>query len=177
MIRMRRAGLALQWLSGASRPAAARIAAHADCCIPWQNKRTRLRARLFAYEETGANLVETALVLPVYFLVIFVFMSFSIVLFAYCNASYASRIAVRYAVVHSATSATPCTTSAIQSIVLPYLWGAPSGGVGIVPQWTPSNSVGSVVSVKVTLTYSTGMPYGYLNNMVATASAQGVIVH
>ena len=137
------------------------------------------RHRLFSpgAGEDGSELIEIALVLPVYFLLCFTLMSFSIVLFAYCNATFASTAAVRYAVVHGATSATPCAASDLQAIVTPFLWGAPSNTV-VTPTWTQgNNAVGNWVSVTVSMTYSTGMPYGYLNNLHVTYTAQGVILH
>ena len=127
-------------------------------------------------QEDGSNLVETAMVLPLYFLLLFTLFSFSIVFFAYCNATFASKVGLRYAIVHSASSSTPCTSAMITSVVTPYLYGAPSN-VTITPVWSAANAVGTNVSITVTLTYSTGMPYGYLNNLVASTKATGVILH
>ena len=127
--------------------------------------------------EGGANLIEMAIVLPVYFLLVFTLISFAIVLFAYGNATFAGKSAVRYAVVHGALSVTPCSATDLQNIVTPYLWGAPPGGVTVTSQWSPSNAVGSTVSVTVQLAYSTGLPYGYLNNLVVSTTAEGIILH
>src|SRR5579875_334860 len=107
------------------------------------SRRTAARVRLvtarLASGESGSNLIELALVLPVYFLLCFTLMSFSFVLFAYCNASYASKAAVRYAVVHGANSTTPCAASDLQAIVLPFLWGAPSNTV-VSAAWPQGNN-------------------------------------
>jgi Flp pilus assembly protein TadG len=142
-----------------------------------------MRALRFLWQdESGSNLVETALVLPLYLMVLFVLTSFAIVFFALCNATYAAKAAVRYAVVHSTTSftlctSTSCTTTAIQNLITPYLLGAPSGGVTITPTWTPANTVGSTISITVKMLYPTGMPYGYLSNLVVTSTAQGTILY
>jgi Flp pilus assembly protein TadG len=127
-------------------------------------------------EETGSELVELAVVLPIYFLLVFGILGFAIVLFAYCNATYAARTAVRYAMVHSSTSLAPCTTTTLQNIVNPLLWGAPSGGTVV----TPANAgapIGSVVSVTVKMTYTTGFPYTNLAGLVLNVTSQGVILH
>jgi Flp pilus assembly protein TadG len=128
-------------------------------------------------EETGSDLVETALVLPLYLMLIFGITSFAILFFAYCNATYASRTAVRYAVVHSSTSLAPCNAATLQSIVNPLLWGAPSGGVVVTSQWNPSNTIGNVVSVTVQMTYTHGLPYISPNGLVVQVTSQGVILH
>ncbi len=117
--------------------------------------------------------------LPVYFMLVFGFTSFAIFLFAYCNATFASKAALRYAVLHSNTSLAPYTQTAINNIVTPFLWGAPSctGCVTIVVSPLPApNAIGTNVSVTVTLTYSTGLPYTKLTGLVASASAQGVAI-
>ena len=131
----------------------------------------------FLYEERGSNLVEAAMVLPAYFLFIIGLFSFSIVLFAYANASFASAAAARYAAMHSATSLLPCTSSTVQNLVIPYLWGAPSSGAVVSTSWTPSNSIGSTVLVNVKMTYTTGLPYAGLKGLVVSASAQEIIIH
>lgn len=127
--------------------------------------------------EGGSNLIETALVLPVYFLLVFSLMSFAIILFAYCNANFAAMTAARYAATHSSTSLLPCTLSTIQGIVTPFLWGAPSGGATVTAAWSPSNTIGSTVTVRVSMTYTTAMPYTNLRGLVVTTNAQEVIVH
>jgi Flp pilus assembly protein TadG len=132
------------------------------------------RIRLHSRDEEGSELIEIALVLPIYFMLIFGFMGFAIVLFAYCNSTFAAKAAVRYAVVHSAATMYPCSATDIQNIVNPFLWGAPSS-VLITPSWTSSNTVGQIVTVTVKLTY-TGLPY--LGTPISTtASSQGYIVH
>lgn len=127
-------------------------------------------------DNEGSVLVETALVLPFYFLIVFGLISFAMIFFSYCSATYAAKAAVRYAAVHSATTLSPCTSSTIQTIVTANLWAAPAGGVTITSQWSPGNSIGSVVSVTIKLNYGANMPFVNLSNFVGTASSQGYIV-
>ena len=128
-------------------------------------------------EEAGSNLVETALVLPLYLMLVFGITSFAILFFAYCNATYATRTAVRYAVVHSSTSLAPCNAAILQAIVNPLLWGAPSGGVVVTPAWTSGNTIDNPVSVTVQMTYTTGLPYANLTGLVVKVTSQGTILH
>jgi Flp pilus assembly protein TadG len=79
-------------------------------------------------DERGSELVELAVILPVFFLLLFGLFNFSIVLFGYSNATYATRAATRYAALHSSTSLVPSTTASIQSYATQFLFAAPAGG-------------------------------------------------
>ena len=138
---------------------------------PWSKLAALIR------EDSGSNLVETALVLPMFFMLVFSVISFALLFFAYCNATYAARTGVRYAVVHSSTSLAPCDATSLQGIVTPLLWGAPSGGVVVTPLWSSGNTIGNVVSITVKMTYTNGLPYLNLNGLVVQVSSQGVILH
>jgi hypothetical protein len=61
-------------------------------------------------------------------------------------------------------------------MVLSYQVGFPGGKVIVTPAWTPNNSVGSTVTVKVSVTYPTGIPYDKLSAMSASTTASGVIM-
>ena len=158
--------------AAAMRSAAVGLAAGAELA-----RRVDSRGRALLEEELASNLIETALVLPLYFLLVFGLMSFAIILFAYGNASYASRLGARFASTHSSTSLLPCTASSIQNLVAPYLWGAPAGTPAATVLWSPSNTIGSTVTITVKMTYTTGMPYTSFKGVVVTAAAQQVIVH
>ena len=113
-------------------------------------------------------------------MLVFGMISFAIVLFAYCNATFAAKAALRYVIVHSANSIAPYSQSSVQGIVNPLLWGAPtcSGCVTVsVSPTSPSTTVGSAVSVNVTMTYSTGLPYVNMSSMVLSTTAKGVLLH
>ncbi len=139
-------------------------------CIVFKKILTRIA------DNSGSVLVETALVLPFYFLIVFGLISFAMIFFGYCSATYAAKAAVRYAAVHSEATLSPCTSSTIQTMVTANLWAVPTGGVTITSQWSPSNSIGSVVSVQIKLNYGSNMPFVNLTNFVGTASSQGYVV-
>lgn len=122
-------------------------------------------------------MVEIALILPIFFLLIFGFTSFAFVLFGFCNATYASRAAVRYAVLHGGSTGSPCTAAQVQTLVTSYLWGTPSAGITVTTNWNPDNSMGSTVAMKVAITYHVGIPFSSLNNIVVGTTAQGTILH
>ncbi len=128
-------------------------------------------------DEQGGALIEAALVLLLYFTLIFAMMNVGIVLFAYANTIYASKVAVRYAAVHSSTSAAPCTASNIQNIIEPYLLGAPTGGVTITSKWSPNNTVGNTFSVTVLLKFPTPLPFMNSAGLQTSTTAQGYILY
>ena len=57
-----------------------------------------------------------------------------------------------------------------------YAIGIPSSGIQIAPTWSPSNAVGSTVSVQVSLSYATGIPVTNLKTLSAATTAQGTII-
>ncbi len=125
--------------------------------------------------ELGATAIETALVLPTFFLLLFGIFNFAIVLFGYCNATYASRAAARYASLHSSTSLAPSTTASVQSVVTPFVLATQAGATTVTTVWTPSNTVGSTVTVSVTIAYTLGIPFSTLRNVSVGSSMQRTI--
>jgi hypothetical protein len=97
--------------------------------------------------------------------------------FVYCNTTYASQVAIRYAVVHGAVSGTPCTNATLTAIVTPLLWGANKNSVTVTTTWLPDNSTGSTVTLKVALTFNTMIPFAKLNTYPIAASAHGTILY
>jgi Flp pilus assembly protein TadG len=124
----------------------------------------------------GSAVLEVSIVLPVFFLLLFGLMYFSIALFGYCNATYSSRAAVRYASLHSSTSLSPCTAASVQSVVTPYLAATPLAASTITTTWSPSNTVGGTVTVSTTLVFSVGIPFSGLNAITVGSSARRPII-
>ncbi len=121
-------------------------------------------------------MIEYALVLSLYFMIIFAFVQFCLILFCFNNATYASRIAVRYAVVHGSTASYTCTATDISNIVTPLLWAAPSGGVTVATNWSPNNTPGSTVSVKVVIQYIPKLPFFPTKTFTVGTTAYGTIL-
>jgi Flp pilus assembly protein TadG len=117
-----------------------------------------------------------AVLLPVFFLLLFGLFNFSIILFGYCNAGFAARLGARYASLHSSTSLAPCTSSAITSIVTPYLWAGTQNQVTVATIWAPGNTVGSTVSVSVTIVYPTAIPFFSITRVTVGSTAQRTVM-
>jgi Flp pilus assembly protein TadG len=121
-------------------------------------------------------MIEMALILPAYFMLVFGMVQMCFVLFGYCNATYASRQATRYAAVHGAGSVYPCTSTDLQNIAKQYLWGAPSGHVTITSVWSPDNNPGSTITVKISMVYPTVIPFAKLNQITVGTAAQAIVL-
>jgi Flp pilus assembly protein TadG len=140
---------------------------------PTAIERTRLAAR---EGEVGSTVLETALVLPPFFLLLFGLFSFSLVLFGYCNATFSSRSAARYASLHSSASLAPCTTASVTAVISPYLALTPGATATVTPTWPSGNTVGNTVTVSVKLVYSVGIPFSALKTVTVGSTAQRTIM-
>ena len=130
----------------------------------------------FLADERGSEILEMALLLPVLIFLGFVAVDTLLFFSSYIGATYGSRVAVRYATVHGASSQTPCTASTLAGFVSPYTKTIINGSVQTTTTWSPSNAVGGTVSVKVTLQMNTGVPGAALKSLTATTMAVGIIV-
>ncbi len=127
--------------------------------------------------EDGGAVLETALVMPVFLLMVVGLMQFGVVLFGYCAASFAARNAARFASVHSGTSLAPATAASVQASVTPWLFmGAKTGTPNVAVQWPSGNTIGYPVQVTVTETYSVVLPFTTIKSLSMSAAASRVIV-
>lgn len=109
--------------------------------------------------EHGQALIEMAIVLPVFFLLLFGVFAFSLVFFGRGNAICAANVAARYAALHSSTALVPSTTASIKSCATAYLATAPVSGTTVNITYSAGNTVGGTVTVTVTVRYPTGIPF------------------
>jgi Flp pilus assembly protein TadG len=122
-------------------------------------------------------MAEMALVLPVFFLLCWGFILLSFILFGYCSATYAAKVAVRYAAVHGGSSPSPCSSSDLTAIAKQYLWGVPANGTTVAPSWASgSSSIGSFVTVTITIVYPTGIPFSTLHSVTIGTTATETIL-
>lgn len=132
--------------------------------------------RRFLSEQTGSEIVEFALSLPVLLMTTVGAIELLLFMTSYVGATFGSRNAVRYASMHGASSLSPCTSAGLTTIVQTYTVGIPGGRITVTPAWTPNNAVGSTITVQVSVTYPTGIPYARLSSMSASTTASGVIM-
>ncbi len=122
--------------------------------------------------------MEFALIAPIFFLILFALVCFGLVFAGYCSANYASQVGVRYAIVHGTNSSSPVSAdaTAMKAMMAPLLWAAPASGIVITPTWNPDDSVGSSVTVNVSITYPIGIPFSSLNKIQVGATATGTVL-
>jgi Flp pilus assembly protein TadG len=108
-------------------------------------------------DEHGGTLIEMAIVLPTFFLMLFGYFNFAVVLFEYCNANYAARVGVRYAALHSNSSLNPATTTSIEAVIGANLWLPPSVTPHYIVNRPGGNIVGQPVGIGVFFTSPSGM--------------------
>jgi Flp pilus assembly protein TadG len=115
--------------------------------------RVSRRLLRLAPDQHGDGLIETAVVLPVFLMILFGIAQYAIVLLTYCNATYACRLASRYASMHSASSLAPDTISQIQGLVTARLF--------LNPAVTPTVSVNYYTLSLSPVSYAVGNNVGY----------------
>ena len=136
---------------------------------------TSILTKELARGQEGGALVEMAFVLPIAIMFTFGILQFCLYVCCYISGTYAGRMAVRYAIVHGATSTIPCTAAALSSQIEPYLFALPQNSVTITPTWSPDNNPGSTITVTLSFSYATAIPFDALTLTSAT-TAVGTIV-
>lgn len=128
-------------------------------------------------KDDGGAVLEVALVMPVFLLMVVGAMQLAIVLLGYCSASFAVRNAVRYASMHSSTSLSPATTATVQHAITPWLWmGSIIGTPTLAVSWPSGNYVGAPVTVSLTQAYGTVLPYASKPQLTTNCAASRVVV-
>lgn len=102
-------------------------------------------------KQRGASVVEFALAVPVFFLVVMGTIEFGRALFAVNELDHLAREAVRFAAVHSTQSDTPATEKDIASYVQRRAVSVIADEIDVEAVWNPANTPGSFV--EVTLRY------------------------
>jgi Flp pilus assembly protein TadG len=109
--------------------------------------------------ERGSAMVEGALCLTVFLVMVFGIMDFGRAVFAYNSISWAAREGARYAIVRGSSSGHQATATDVKNYVLSRTVGMVSSDLGISTTWTPDASAGSTVSVAVTYSFTPFGPY------------------
>jgi len=152
-------------------------------CVPRLAKQMLkwFKKRIFR-ERDGQAIIEMALVMPLFILVTFGTFECGMALMDYVNATYAIRMAARYASVHSSTSLSPATTAQIQSIVTSNMYianvssrtvivsyGDRTGGAG-------GNYVGDLVGIGMLWGQNLNIPFYGKSNFYVSSETYRVIV-
>jgi Flp pilus assembly protein TadG len=115
----------------------------------------KLKVRKVVGEQNGQAIIETAVVLPLFFLCVIGIFELAFMMFSYCSANYAARAAARYASIHSNTSLSPASVATITAVVKDNLWIHTTSAPAVIVCWgggcsNPTNNVvGNLVGVGV----------------------------
>lgn len=125
--------------------------------------------------EAGQAIVEFALILPVFLLLVLGFIDSARAVFQYITLADAAREGTRYAIVHGGASSSPsgptANDSVVQTQVLQHTIGVPN--VTVASTWPDgNNSRGSRVSVVVTAPF-VPLPSQFLLNGGLTVTVRG----
>jgi Flp pilus assembly protein TadG len=109
----------------------------------------------------GQAMVEFAGAATTLFLLMFGLMTLGSAVYSYNTMSNAAREAVRYASIHSPTSAVPATTSQIQQVALNYAVGLGLKSSDIVVTWPTDPNIikKSDAQVSISYTYNLKIPF------------------
>ena len=107
------------------------------------------RRRTHFGSRRGTAMVESALVLLVFAVLIAGIMELGLIGFASNSVGFAAQRAARYAAVRGSGSGHPASTSDIQSVAQGYAAPLNSNSLTVTVTWTPNNNPGSTVRVQV----------------------------
>lgn len=137
--------------------------------VPCRGKGDPARRR-----ERGAQIVEFALVLPLFFALLFSIIEFSHAIWLYGSVAYGAREGTRFVMVHGSTSSTPATPVDVQNRVRTI---AGLRSATVTTTWPDgSNDPGSRVQVTVTVPFTFVVPLFRLPALNLTATSRMVIV-
>src|SRR6266404_283225 len=107
--------------------------------------------------ERGSSIVEGALCMTVFLMIIFGTIDFGRMVFAYNFVSYAAREATRYASVHGTTHAVINTD--VTTFVTNEAIALDSSALSVTTTWPTNHKPGSTVQVRVQYSFTPVAPY------------------
>jgi len=118
--------------------------------------------------EAGTTMAEFALVASAFFMLSFGIMEMASAVMAYNSVGDAAREAVRYAVVHSPTSANPATTAQIQQVAINV---APNLGIRqsqVTVSFPTDSNLPSMKDAEVQISYPYSISIPFISAMSVT---------
>lgn len=110
-------------------------------------------------QSRGQALVELAVTMPLFCMLLFGVVEFGMGLVSYCSAGYAIREGSRFASLHSSTSLAPATTANIQSVIQQHLYMPNATSVSIGVYYGGGNVINSEVGIGLTWTQQVNIPF------------------
>jgi TadE-like protein len=132
--------------------------------------RTHFRRRSSA-SGAGQTMVEFAAIATALFLLMFGLMMLGSAVYSYNTVSNAAREAVRYAIVHSPTSAVPASTDQIQQIAINYAAGLNLTDSDIAVSWPADPYIAKKNDAQVQISYPYTIKIPFLKPVVVNLTS------
>jgi Flp pilus assembly protein TadG len=113
--------------------------------------------------DSGQAMVEFVLIATAFFLLTFGIIEMGLAVYTYNTISEASREAVRYAAVHSPTSANPATNAQIQQIAINAANGVNLTSSNVAVSWPADQNLPTMDDAEVQITYSYGISIPFMS--------------
>ena len=127
--------------------------------------------------QAGNTAVEFAFVLSVFLMLVFAVIQMGLAVYNYNSVCEAAREAVRYAVVHSPTSAHPATTAQIQQVAINAATAVGLAASNIAVNWPADANLPSLkdAQVKITYNYTFRIPFMSQTTLNLTSTSQMLV--
>jgi Flp pilus assembly protein TadG len=119
----------------------------------------------------GATMVEFALVAGVCFTLLFAVMEMASAVYSYHMVCTAAREGVRYAIVHSPTSANPATTDQIQDYAKTYASGLDTNQLTVTATFPADPRLVTKKDAQVVVTYNYPLNIPFINAVTLSLSS------
>jgi Flp pilus assembly protein TadG len=135
------------------------------------------RAAWCSSGSAGQAMVEFAMVVAVFFMVLFGIMMMTLTVYDYNTVSSAAREAVRYAIVHSPASARPATTAQIQQIAINNAVNLVASQLTVTVSWPADANLPSQTDAQVNVSYKyqLNVPFTPAFTMTVASTAQMLV--
>ena len=141
---------------------------------PWKWHRRR---GLGIADCRGSAAVEFALLLPVFISIVIGLIEISRFMFTSHSLDFGVREATRYAMVRSATSEDPATTSSIEDVIKARSTGLDPTKLTVTVSYAPNNAPGSVVTVQANYDFRFLAPIVPIDPVSLTSSSQMLVMN
>jgi Flp pilus assembly protein TadG len=109
--------------------------------------------------ERGSTVVESALAMTVFFMLVLGIMDMSCMVMAHNTLAYAAREGIRWASVRGAASGSPADAAMVSAYVKSRMISLNPAAAAVTTTWTPNNNAGSTINITVTYAYTPVAPF------------------
>jgi len=125
--------------------------------------------------ERGIAVVECAVILPVFLLLVMGAVDFGRAFWTKNTLANVAREATRYASVRSLRSQDPATLTKIEGVVFGQAGPLDPDKLEVTASWTPTNNPGSMVRIDVTYPFQPVLPLLFIESIQMTSSSQMIV--